>query len=199
MQCNDHHILMSARMDGETTALEDEVIDSHLAQCAACRRHLADLESVTRRVGVGAVPEIPDQTAAIMAAMTRPAPLRTDALRAVLAGIGFTKVISALVVLFESFAASGGAHTGIDLAALDIAIGVVLLLVAWQPRRAAALAPVITIVALAGVVAATAAVASGSDSLTRELYHLVDLVAAAMVWLLAAPQVGLRRTTPAAA
>ncbi len=195
MQCTDQRILMSARLDGETTTLEDEAVDAHLTQCAACRQHLVALESVTRRVGVGAVPEIPDQSAAIMAAMTRPSTLRTDVLRAVIAGIGFTKVASSLAVLFAGLSASGGTHSGTDLAALDIAIGAVLLLVAWQPRRAAALAPVLALVAVAGVIAATAAIATGTDSLARELFHLVDIVAAALVWLLAAPQPGRRRTT----
>lgn len=55
---------LSARLDGESSMHEE--LDSHLAGCAACRRHSGELEDVRRALRVQPAGAVPDLAPAIM-------------------------------------------------------------------------------------------------------------------------------------
>src|SRR5512138_1989015 len=67
MRCEDVHLALSARLDGEAETQPHAEVDAHLAGCSACRAWLARAERVTRAVRVQSV-VVPDLTERILAA-----------------------------------------------------------------------------------------------------------------------------------
>ncbi|HEV2757832.1 MAG TPA: zf-HC2 domain-containing protein [Actinomycetota bacterium] len=65
---------LSARLDGETSVPPD-TLDAHLADCASCRRHARELESVRRALRVQPAGDVPDLAPAIMRAVAAVAPV----------------------------------------------------------------------------------------------------------------------------
>jgi len=134
--------------------------------------------------GVGAAPDA-DFTAIM--ATTRPAakaaPHSRDWVRYVLVWVGLVQVALAAPPLFGSVSGTS-VHVAREVGSFDLAIGVGLLVVAWQPRRAAGLLPMVT--ALVGALVLTAAldVATGRVSLGAETPHVLDLIGLAALWLL---------------
>lgn len=53
MECEDIRAALSARLDGESAAIADEVIDAHLSVCAECRQWYERAVSVNRALTVG--------------------------------------------------------------------------------------------------------------------------------------------------
>jgi hypothetical protein len=62
---------LSARLDGEAEAGAAGELDAHLAECASCRRHARELESVRRALRVQPAGEVPDLAPEIMRAVAR--------------------------------------------------------------------------------------------------------------------------------
>jgi predicted anti-sigma-YlaC factor YlaD len=190
---------LSARLDGEDPGLAEELIDGHLAGCAACRSWSAAVEQVTRTVRVRSV-AVPDLTAGILAAVAaqrdsgrelaraqaagRRQVLRVAlavsaavqlalALPALLAGLGVTAVIDSALT-----------HTSREAASFDIALAVGFALAAWRPERARAFVPVAFV--LAGCLTLTSAfdIANGITAVAHEASHVAALAQAAIVWAL---------------
>ncbi len=194
MACNDFRELISASLDGETTDVERNTLGSHLSGCASCRDYEATASALHRQFRIAAVPAVPDLTAPILAAMATPAPtFRTDLLRALTAGLGVTKIATALGLFIAAFG-STGVHSGTELAAVDLAIGVGFLLAAWKPERATGLVPVLAVLAIATLVGGAADVAAGRVAASTEAFHLLDGVGAVLVWRLSAPYARAKRT-----
>lgn len=102
---------MSARLDGELGRDEAATLDHHLEHCSRCRRRGAELETLHRRVRVRAAEDVPDLTAAILAA----APSRGRAPRRVVAvAATVLAVVGAAVTLA---AVTGGGMASPALAA----------------------------------------------------------------------------------
>ncbi|MEU8424249.1 zf-HC2 domain-containing protein [Micromonospora sp. NPDC048835] len=75
MGCEQWREVLSAQLDGEETAAELTAVQGHLDGCAECRAWFTAAAAVTRRVRTRLVVEVPDRTAAILAA-TAAAPAR---------------------------------------------------------------------------------------------------------------------------
>ncbi|MGC4757150.1 zf-HC2 domain-containing protein [Micromonospora trifolii] len=75
MGCEQWREVLSAQLDGEETAAELTAVQGHLDGCAECRAWFTAAAAVTRRVRTRLVVEVPDRTAAILAA-TSAAPAR---------------------------------------------------------------------------------------------------------------------------
>ncbi|MET8355359.1 zf-HC2 domain-containing protein [Micromonospora sp. NPDC005171] len=74
MGCEQWREVLSAQLDGEETAAELTAVQGHLDGCAECRAWFTAAAAVTRRVRTRLVVEVPDRTAAILAAATASAP-----------------------------------------------------------------------------------------------------------------------------
>ncbi|WP_327042529.1 zf-HC2 domain-containing protein [Micromonospora ureilytica] len=70
MGCEQWREVLSAQLDGEETAAELTAVQGHLDGCAECRAWFTAVAAVTRRVRTRLVVEVPDRTAAILAATT---------------------------------------------------------------------------------------------------------------------------------
>ncbi|MEH0932208.1 zf-HC2 domain-containing protein [Micromonospora sp. CPCC 205558] len=68
MGCEQWREVLSAQLDGEETAAELAAAQGHLDGCAECRAWFTAAAAVTRRVRTRLVVEVPDRTAAILAA-----------------------------------------------------------------------------------------------------------------------------------
>jgi len=187
MHCSDCQEALSARSDGELSDLEQQLVDAHVSACAACREFGERVDALNRSLRVRPAESIPDLSAAIMAT-ARPArdavrPAR-EWVRYVLVWVGLMQVALAAPPLFGSVSGTS-VHVAREVGSFDLAIGVGLLVVAWQPRRAAGLLPMVT--ALVGALVFTAAldVTTGRVSLAAETPHVLDLVGLAALWLLA--------------
>jgi predicted anti-sigma-YlaC factor YlaD len=98
--------------------------------------------------------------------------------------VGLVQVVLAAPPLFGSVAGTS-VHVAREVGSFDLAIGVGLLVVAWQPRRAPGLLPMVA--ALVGALVFTAAldVTTGRVSVAAEVPHILDLIGLAALWLLA--------------
>jgi predicted anti-sigma-YlaC factor YlaD len=183
---------LSARLDDEGAPLTGAAVDRHLDGCHACARYATDLQRVHREARVAVADEVPDLTADILVAITEEQQVtvgrRTRELRLLVALAGAVQLALAVPVLLGLLGPA--AHVGRELGALQLALGVGLLVAAWQPWRAAGVLPVAAVVASAAVVAGVVDVASGAATLTGELVHLSEIAGVLALW-------ALRRRDPA--
>jgi predicted anti-sigma-YlaC factor YlaD len=187
MQCSDCREALSAQSDGELSELEQQLVAAHVGTCTACREFGERVEALNRSVRVRPAERVPDLSAAIMTAAgpirgtTRPS---REWVRYVLVWVGLVQVALAAPPLLGSVAGTT-VHVAREVGSFDLAIGVGLLVVAWQPRRVSGLLPMVT--ALVGALAFTATldVLTGRVSFAAESPHVLDLIGLAALWLLA--------------
>ncbi len=209
MQCATSRQLISARLDGECSDQEAAALDAHLALCAACRSFAREADRLHRAVRLGAAPQIPDLTAAILSRQaTRPthpghrgsrarrrsratAPSSRDrsrvgvALRAGMVAVALVQLIGGLhELVVGGHGHSLGVHAARHLGAWDIAFAVGLLVVAVQPWRVSGFLPMATaLVVLMGA-------AAGVDTINRQTpgmanaMHLLELAGLLLAWAL---------------
>ena len=169
------------RIDGETLTIDSPELDAHLARCAACRAFAARADTLTRAIRVRPAEAVPNLTAKILA--NAPTPARVWP-RYVLLWVGLTQLVLAVPALAGD-GRGASTHVARELGSWDIALAVGLLVVAWQPRRAAGLLPFA--LALAGAMALTAGldIAAGHAPAAGEAIHLIDVVGVGALWLAA--------------
>ncbi len=66
VECTIYREAISARLDGETLPLPEYQLESHLAQCVACRAWQRDAAELTRALRVRSVESIPDLTRSVL-------------------------------------------------------------------------------------------------------------------------------------
>lgn len=158
---------MSARLDGETAELSDDLVDAHLAACEDCQRWYATVTALGRRMNVSATPtdEGPttepgdEQKAALLAQVLEQADhnpqisggLRRRQLplyfgRFALVAVALVYVVWGLSLLFCSpigdDADSSQLRLVSDAATMRFALAGGLLWAAWRPKGAAAVLPI---------------------------------------------------------
>lgn len=177
---------ISALVDGEDAPLGGAAVDRHLDVCTSCAAHAAGVERIHRSVRVTGAADVPDLTADVLVAVTqatrRRAGRRVRELRGLVALAGVVQLVLALPFLLGL--AGPDLHVGRDLGALQLALGVGLLVAAWQPWRAAGVLPIVAVVAGITVVAGAVDVAAGAATLAGELVHLSEIVGVAALWSL---------------
>lgn len=152
--------MLSAQLDGEDDPALRPLVDEHLAGCAGCREWLDSAAAVNRLTRTGKVPEVPDLTAAILAALPeRTVPSRwwrrlpvTTLLYVALALVGAVQIILGLAQIGGADAA-GHVHLGLDAApghlwnesaAWNAAVGAGYLFIALRRTRPVGLVPMLT-------------------------------------------------------
>jgi predicted anti-sigma-YlaC factor YlaD len=173
MACERWREMLSAQLDGEDDPADRARVDEHLAGCAGCREWLDRAATVNRLTWTGVVTDVPDLSAAILAALpqqeepavipSRPAPGRlvprwltrsrlTALLYIALAAVGAVQLILGLAQV------GGGAsgehvHVGVDAAAghlwhesaaWNVAVGAGYLFIALRRNRPTGLVPMLT-------------------------------------------------------
>lgn len=188
--CDPIREAVSAALDGEQAGLPQAQVDAHLATCAGCRAFAEGAVVLNRSVRVRPAEDVPDLTAAILGPPARP---RLDAAggaappawaRYGLLTVAATVLILALPVLFSG----GGPHDGRDLAAFEVALCAALLLVVWQPQRAAGLLPMGATLAVASLASAAVDVVNGNVGVDAEANHVLVLVGLGLLWVMARPE-----------
>jgi predicted anti-sigma-YlaC factor YlaD len=182
---------LSARLDGEPLGLPADVLDQHLAACAACAEWAAAAASVTRRLRLATAPEVPDLTAAVLTALPRELPGVGAAARTRLADAAVRLVLLAVAVAQAGLAwpalASGAAsmsapvHMAHETGAWNIAVAAAFLAVAAAPRLAAGALPFLATFAALLVPVTLADLAAGHVQTDRALAHVLLLVGVVLV------------------
>jgi predicted anti-sigma-YlaC factor YlaD len=169
MACERWREMLSAQLDGEDDPADRARVEEHLTGCAGCREWLDRAATVNRLTRTGVVANVPDLSAAILAALPeRPAarpkkawrttvrrPTRaqlTTALFIALAAVGAVQLILGLAQV-----GGGGAtdhvHGGVDAtpghlwhesAAWNVAVGAGYLFLALRRSRPAGLVPMLS-------------------------------------------------------
>lgn len=169
---------VSARADGEALPVAATALDDHLAACRDCAAFAAAVDAMSPRVRVAPAEEVPDLTAAILAAVDTPAVARHrqrfDQVRGVLALVG----VAQLVLAVPALVAVGGlsTHLAREVGIFEVALGVGFLLVARRPARAVGLLPVAGVVALLAVVTSFGDVVGGTTTPLQETAHLLEVI-----------------------
>jgi predicted anti-sigma-YlaC factor YlaD len=169
MACERWREMLSAQLDGEDDPADRPRVDEHLAGCAGCREWLDRAATVNRLTRTGVVADVPDLSAAILAALPaspppaarrpgrgfrwrRPVPALGAALYVALAGVGAVQLILGLAQVGGA-ASSGHAHTGLgatpghlwhESTAWNVAVGAGFLFIALRRSRPTGLVPMLT-------------------------------------------------------
>ncbi|AGZ38527.1 hypothetical protein AFR_01190 [Actinoplanes friuliensis DSM 7358] len=157
MACERWREMLSAQLDGEDDPADRARVDEHLAGCAGCRQWLERAATVNRLTRTGLVADVPDLSAAILAALPA-APERkrrrlgVGPLYVALAAVGAVQLILGLAQVGGG-ASSLHVHTGLDAtpghlwhesAAWNVAVGAGFLFIALRRSRPTGLVPMLT-------------------------------------------------------
>jgi predicted anti-sigma-YlaC factor YlaD len=186
MNCDQAREALSARLDGEP--VDEATLNNHVDTCAECSRWLSAAYSVTRRARLLPVPEVPDLTDQIVAAVKgdRLAHVvkRKRGTQIALVGIAVVQLILALGVLLGGHDHEAPLHVAHEMGSFNVALAIAYLITGLQPFRAGGLFP------FAGVAAGLLAITAGTDlirhetSLSDELPHLMAIGGFVLLWRL---------------
>lgn len=159
---------LSARLDGEPSPLDDDIVDTHVASCPECRRFRDEAVALSRRlrfpdpVDGGMTP--PDLSEAILAGV-EPEWRRTASARQV--GLAVSRVLLVIAAVLwvvwgvQLLSDAGGlipvssegvvspdadpqtSSLLVDAAAFRLSLALGLLTIAWKPRLVSGLLPVV--------------------------------------------------------
>ena len=170
--------------------MSSDAIDVHLLGCTECRAFEQSAIALHRSLRVRPAEPVPDLTIAILARVPPPVTPRAAAAttrewpRYALLTVALTQLIIAIPKLVDAAGGSSG-HVTRELSSWDIALGIGLLVAAWQPRRAAGLLPFAAALAAALVATAALDVAGGRVPVLGEAHHVLDLAGLIVLWVLA--------------
>jgi predicted anti-sigma-YlaC factor YlaD len=188
MQCGDARIEISARLDGESSPSALGALDRHVRSCPACRAYAAETAAVHRSVRLRAAEPVPrDLTAGVLAAIGddvhQP---RVASLRIGLAVVGLIQILVALPALLLGDDADLPAHTARHLGAFAVALGIGLLVAAWQPRRVGGLLALTGTLVACLVLGSVIDVIAGDANAGSEIGgHATEIVGLGLLWMLA--------------
>jgi predicted anti-sigma-YlaC factor YlaD len=190
MDCTHLREALSARLDDEDTGVADAHIDAHLSGCTACTAFAQQLGVLHRLTRVRAAEQVPDLSAAILAATPAPAaraprPEPVSTARWALFVVALTQLVLAAPALLLGEDAGATIHVARELGSFDVALAFGLLVAAWQPARAWGLLPVAAALGLVMGATAVLDVVDGTASSLGEAHHLLDLAGVALLWLVA--------------
>jgi predicted anti-sigma-YlaC factor YlaD len=169
-------------MDSELGPLSEEIVDEHVAGCAACRSWQDRNLALRRSLLVCVAPPVPDLTGTILAKAPSPAAKN----RRLRVALGLVAVAQSGLALMQLLGMDSGMHAGHggftvghllnESAAWNLAIGIGLLWAALRPHAAAGQLPLIAGFVLALTVVSADDLVSGNVTAGRlETHGLVVL------------------------
>ena len=185
VDCQPFRDALSARLDGELSALELMSLDAHLATCPDCRAHEGALDVLHRRLRVRIADPVPDLSARIVAKAHPPQPGRGEWVRWALLTVALIELVLAVPALLLGDDAGASTHVARHLGSLTVAMAVGLAYVAWRPVRAYGLLPVAVALAAAMVTTALIDISDGNVRAVTESSHVLQIAGLWLLWRLA--------------
>lgn len=186
MRCDEARAALSARLDGEP--VDDATLDRHLDSCERCVQWLAAAHTVTRRCRLLPVPDVPDLTeqivAAVQAEQLQPVRRSTTATQVGLLVVSALQLALALPILLVGHDHEAPLHVAHEMGSFNLALALAYFITGLQPFRAGGLLP------FAGIVAGLLAVTAGTDlashrtNLAEEMPHLLAIAGFVLLWRL---------------
>jgi predicted anti-sigma-YlaC factor YlaD len=200
MECDRAREAISARIDGEDPGLPADVLEAHLAGCAACREWRQRAHAVTRRARLGGPFLDHDLTSAVLAAVPAAPKRRSPRLtqRAGLIVVALTQLAITVPLLILGHDHGAGTHAAHELGSFDLALAIAFAVGAVRPALSAGLAWPCGIAAAGLVTTAVIDLIGGQTIGADEVQHLVAAAGAALLFW-QARTVGSRAAGPAAA
>lgn len=175
VNCTQCRESLSARLDGEDSEAERDMVDLHLITCPACQAFADAAARVTRLARTTVATREPDVVAAVLAAAPRSRrPQLIAAARVLLGLVGLAQAELALVDMIGAHNSGHGgvvlegasvAHFAHESAAWNLALGVGFLWVAYRSSRPSGMVPTLaTFVMVLTVLVVMDAMAGGVDA-----------------------------------
>ena len=124
---------LSARIDGEDSNLDDDIVDAHLAECDECKKFWEQSLRMSRSLNVAGDMTPPEDLTELIYAGVEPEFQRVSARRVLLMSI--CRVV--LVLLAVVYLVWAGRILGTDLESASVRVGIAaaLLFVSWKPSQ----------------------------------------------------------------
>jgi predicted anti-sigma-YlaC factor YlaD len=198
MTCERWMDAISARADGEEPAIDDRLLDAHLASCASCRA-FADNVPRLRRASLDVAEPMEDLSGRVVKAVRLAD--RNSVWWVLRLGLGIVAVqvlVLSTPALLLGHSAGSDRHAARHLGSFAVAYAIGLLVVALRPAKARGMLPLAA--ALAGCLGVTAVIdiAQGRTPAVTEFHHIPEVCGLILVWLLALPK-RMPRSRPARA
>jgi len=185
MDCDTIRAAVSTQIDGEVPWLPRDVLEAHLAGCAACLEWQQRAHTVTRRVRLGGAVLDHDLAPRVLAAV----PVVHDrgrsrlARRGLLIALALVQFAIAAPMLFLGHDREAGVHAAHELGSFNLALAIAFAVGAIRPKLSAGLAWPCAIAAGGLVTTAIIDLIGGQAIGADEAQHLVALAGAALlVW-----------------
>jgi predicted anti-sigma-YlaC factor YlaD len=178
MECGEYRESLSARFDGEAPVVSDTAMAAHLAECSLCRSWEASLG----RVESPAVPSRASEiaTAQAMRSIRRLEAARGHALLTALRGASVAAAFGQMWMAVPGLTHGQGEglthHAARHMGSLGLAMGFAFALVAWQPRRAHSMMPLVGVLLASLVVTSAVDVQAGRTMMITEFAHLPEII-----------------------
>ena len=188
---------LSAIADGEPAGMDERLVAAHVARCPGCQAYRQMIDAappVERATEPTDTPDLSRTVSKLAAAADRAA--HWSILRVVLAVVAVQVIAFALPALVLGEEQQTATHSARHLGAFGVAYGVALLVVVVRPARARSILPVALVLAGAEVITAIVDIASGQIPVVGESRHLPQIISVFVIWLLAVPSTGRRRSQP---
>jgi len=124
---------LSARIDGEDSNLDDDIVDAHLAECDECQKYWEQSLQLSRSLNSAAGMSPPEDLTELIYAGVEPEFRRVSARRIMLLTV--CRVVLALLALVYVVWAGRILGTDLEGAAVRVGIAVALLFVCWKPSQ----------------------------------------------------------------
>src|ERR1700733_2475366 len=185
MECDRAREAISASIDGEDPGVPDDVLDAHLAGCAACRDWQQRAHVMTRRARLGGTFLYRDLSGGGLATIP-PVPARRRlrlAPRGALLAAALAQLAVTVPLLILGHDQDAGTHAAHELGSFDLALAIAFAVGAIRPALSAGLAWTCAIAAggLAGT--AVADLIGGQAIGADEAQHLIAVAGAVLlIW-----------------
>lgn len=197
MNCEICRDMLSAQLDGEDPGTDSMSAHAHLDGCPACRSYATGLTDLHRAIRLRTPVVVPDLIDRVMDRVDTPRRFHPEWARYAL----FTLALVQAGIAVASLAVSAGTgdliHLTRELAGWDLALAVGFVFASLRPERAAGLLPFALALAAILTITLLFELLSGNIDLLRHAPHLLSLVGAILVAVLASTNWwSVRRATP---
>ena len=185
MNCDQVREALSAAADGEAHLDERRATHAHVDACAPCAAYAARLNELDRMVRIRPAEAVPDLVRSVTS-RTRPGQLgRGGWLRPALAWLALVIALQHLPALVLGNTGGMETHMSRHLGAFGVALAIGFAFVAWKPHRAFGLLPLVAALVVTMLVSTVFDVLDGGRSALSESVHVTELIAFALLWMIA--------------